>query len=220
MTKIIAVNGFKRSGKGETSEAIARNFPGTVKLIGFADALKVLGCQSLGFDRDRNELIELADSLKLEDTRISVEYDDPQLDTEDLDLHDQSGRGFFQELGTRGREVLGSEVWVNIVLPDPASLGPNPLGADAHFRADQALAGRYPGVDCLVITDLRFENEALRVLSLGGEVWEVLRPGTGSDGHASEQPLPRALITRKIANDGTLSELEDKVAVALVEATE
>jgi hypothetical protein len=53
------------------------------------------------------------------------------------------------------------------------------------------------------------------VLRLGGETWEIVRPGLESDGHSSENPLPRELVTRVIVNDGTVDDLREKVVAAL-----
>lgn len=49
-------------------------------------------------------------------------------------------------------------------------------------------AGISDGVDRWVITDCRFDNEAQAIRSLGGEIWQVVRPGLVSveGGHASQ----------------------------------
>lgn len=71
--------------------------------------------------------------------------------------------------------------------------------------------------DLVLITDVRFDNEAKLVQELKGEVWEVLRPnnpysGTGIQGHKSEQKLPDELIDMLVLNDGTLEDLKFQVA--------
>lgn len=216
---LIGINGFKRAGKGEVAAAVLRNAAGLTEDTGFANALKVLGAYSLGFDREADELVDLANSLKI-DATITVEYHEPPRTNAEPYVHEQSGRGYYQELGTRGRQVLGDDVWVDLVLPRPASFQDVPFedglrkGAE-KFANKTSLFKRYPGVDTLTISDLRFENEAERVLALGGEVWEVIRPGTGSDGHASEQVLPRELVSRQIINDGDLALLDSRVQEAL-----
>jgi hypothetical protein len=67
----------------------------------------------------------------------------------------------------------------------------------------------------LVITDVRYENEAQRILDLGGVVWAIDRVGIKSDGHASERPLPADLVDWTIYNDGTVADLERKVSQAI-----
>ena len=54
--------------------------------------------------------------------------------------------------------------------------------------AMQIAAGIAEGEDRWVITDCRFDNEAQAIRSMGGEVWQVVRPGLVSveGGHASQ----------------------------------
>lgn len=68
-----------------------------------------------------------------------------------------------------------------------------------------------------IITDVRFDNEALAIKSRGGIVLEVVRPngekyvGSRDPNHASEQPINRELVDFTLHNDGTLGQLTDKV---------
>jgi hypothetical protein len=182
--KIIGINGYKRSGKGEVANAITHNFPGTVQQVGFADKLKVLGNRTLGFKRSDAELIDLADTFKVSG-HIRLNYTDRGAGGLPYSsIHEESGREFYQNLGTEARDIFGDTFWIDQVLPRVAFNPSQPAGREENAKA---MAERYPGVDVLAITDLRFENEAVRVLALGGEVWRVNRPGTESDGHASEQ---------------------------------
>ncbi len=201
MTKIIAVNGFKRSGKGETANAISSiglDRALHVQQIGFADKLKILGARSLGFTKGYTDAqrITLMDEAK-EHWLIDLFKPIPEnllgqsVTSNHYKFHGLTGRQYLQNLGNDAREVFGEDFWVDQVLP--------PLVND--FK------DKFEGVDVLAITDLRYPNEAQRVLNLGGEVWEVLRPGLESDGHASETPLPRDLITRTIRNDKGLMDL-------------
>jgi hypothetical protein len=83
-------------------------------------------------------------------------------------------RRLYQVMGTEvGRELLGEDIWI-----------------------DAAEYGMVPGTN-YVITDVRFPNEADRILELGGEVWRVVRlnpdgsvydNGLGKD-HVSEQHI-------------------------------
>jgi len=217
--KIIGINGFKRSGKNTVYELARDYLPASgIQQIGFADSLKCIGLEALGFDRPDPELILLADSIK-ENATISVLYEEPEDQPvgayEDMaTLHNETGREFFQNLGNLARERFGSDFWVDQVLPLATEY-------DAH-ESDEPwksvyLAKDYPGVDYLFITDLRYPNEADRIKALGGIVWEVIRPGVVSDGHASEQPLPEPLIDWQIVNDGSLDVLRSRVAEAIYE---
>jgi hypothetical protein len=219
--KIIGINGFKRSGKGETANAVFDRHPGIVYEVGFSDKLKIMAAQSLGFEGTPRELIALMDEAKIDwDLQVIKEIMPAGQVTGRGVWHDLTFREYLQNLGTRCRELFGADFWVDQVLPRPATWSPDP-GEDAQsieaLLNQNTLQGMYPDVEVLTIADLRFPNEAKRVHALGGVVWEIVRPGVESDGNASEQPLPRELVTRTIVNDGTLEQLAEKVQVAMKE---
>lgn len=99
----------------------------------------------------------------------------------DLDAP-RSPRQIMQWWGTEYRRDSGPDYWVKI--------------AATHI----AWLRKHLGVQCVVLTDVRFENEAALVRSMGGKIWQVKRPGTQHDapGHASEvngaQFAPDAVI--------------------------
>ncbi|MEU6959621.1 hypothetical protein [Streptomyces chrestomyceticus] len=106
-------------------------------------------------------------------------------------------RRYLQRLGTEaGREVLGADVWVN-----------------ALFR------------DCeewdtpVVITDVRFPNEAEAIRNHGGVVVNILRPSRApiaAADHISENALVDYDFDVTVLNSGTLEGLRASVlAVAL-----
>lgn len=61
----------------------------------------------------------------------------------------------------------------------------------------------------VVITDVRFPNEARMVRQLGGQIWQVVRPGhePPRTGHASETTGDEFAPDRVLVNDGSLDEL-------------
>lgn len=63
----------------------------------------------------------------------------------------------------------------------------------------------------VVLADVRFPNEAAAILSLGGEVWRIDRPGLPTeDLHESETALDGFDgWTRIVENDGTVADLLD-----------
>jgi len=211
--QIIGITGFKRSGKGETAQALSRNHTGLVYEIGFADKLKILAAEILGYkDLPPREAIALMDTFK-EDGFVDSTY----AAGEGRHL---TGRKFLQNLGGSARKILYDTVWIDRVLPQP-TVEFDMILRESYVNARQTqddLGQMYPDVDCLAFTDLRYPNEAERVLACGGVVWEVVRPGVESDGDASEQPLPRDLVTYTINNDGDLADLDVKVRWAM-EAT-
>lgn len=171
--------------------------------VGFADKLKIHAARSLGrLDLNDQECIDLMDEFKEDGFVVSAGATAGTI----------TGRQYLQNVGNEARKLFGDTFWIDMVLPNVVLLegwGEKPE------QAHGALTARYPGVDCLCITDLRYPNEAERIKRLGGVVWEVVRPGTGSDGHASEQPLPRHLVDHVIDNSGDLYALEREVERAL-----
>jgi hypothetical protein len=95
-------------------------------------------------------------------------------------------------MGTEvGRNIFGENCWIDI--------------------AQRKIEALPPGSK-VVITDIRFPNEAEWVKAQGGEVWEILREGVGPvNDHASDQKLDGSLIERTFYNDSTISYLEERV---------
>lgn len=222
--RIIGINGFKRSGKNTAFELARQFLPGAkIQQIGFADSLKCMALNALGFDRPDEELILLADSIK-EKATISVFYEEPGQEAEiakwhgqiDLStLHDLTGREYFQHFGDRARARFGENFWIDQVLPTRTVQRQNQAESLLHMSWTELRLAKNYDADYLFITDLRYPNEADRIKALGGVVWEVIRPGIESDGHASEQPLPEELVDFTIINDGTLLDLQIRVGNAV-----
>ncbi len=53
--------------------------------------------------------------------------------------------------------------------------------------------------------------EAHFVHALGGEIWQLTRPGYGHGGHATEHAFERRMIDRNLMNYGTLQSLQRQV---------
>jgi hypothetical protein len=109
-------------------------------------------------------------------------------------------RRLYQRIGTEmGRETISKDLWVKLVF---------------ELMADQR------GRD-VVISDVRFLNEADAIRRRGGFLWRVIRPGAGLEGeaakHVSETELQDedGLYDEIIHNDGTLEDLAAKAADAL-----
>jgi hypothetical protein len=68
----------------------------------------------------------------------------------------------------------------------------------------------------VVITDVRFNEEAAWITSNGGTVLEITRPGISAvNGHISEAGIDRKYIARTIRNEGTIADLADALDDAL-----
>lgn len=95
-------------------------------------------------------------------------------------------RRLLQVFGTEViREMCGEDFWVDRLL-HIAPVGP------------------------VVVTDVRFLNEAIGIHESGGYIYRVVRPGVEPlpGGHASEAGIPDGLIHAVIENSGSLLELE------------
>ncbi len=104
-------------------------------------------------------------------------------------------RRILQRLGTEvGRQLLsphGRSVWLDI----------------AEVRMD--------GFERVVITDVRFDDEASFIRDLNGVVMRVTRPNAGigdaNATHSSEAGIDRSLIDMAVHNTGTLQDLYGEV---------
>lgn len=218
--KLIGINGLKGSGKDTTYECVkalveAFTEPTEADLTGraerraFADNLKIMAALALGYAGDDETLIASMNLLKEKGSVGSWLDDSAGLDG----CLNITGRRYLQEFGNRAREVFGDTFWVDQVAP---------LNSGS-FREVWGTLGRkgpkvgYPAVGC--VTDVRYPNEAERIQKCGGTVWEVIRPGLESDGHASEKPLPRELVDEQIVNDRTHDDLMRTVAATIHRTT-
>lgn len=102
----------------------------------------------------------------------------------------KSPRQCAQTLGTEwGRELICTDLW--LVL------------AEQFIQQSK---------EPVVISDVRFDNEADMIRLLGGEVIEVTRAGVGGvSEHLSESGVEDWLIDWEFKNDGTVDELHHKL---------
>lgn len=105
-----------------------------------------------------------------------------------------TGREYLQKFGVAAREVYGDSFWV-----------------------DQALKN-IPHNENVVITDVRFPNEAEAIREAGGYVLYVYRVENEPDGeHVSEKKLPDHLIDFYIDNTKDIQALRDNLKDTLNE---
>jgi hypothetical protein len=168
----------------------------------------VLAARSLGYlNLSDQECIDLMDEFKEWGDVSAALYGDYGEATW------VTGREYLQNIGNEARKIFGDSFWIDQVLPAP-SRHPDP--EIRKVENYQAINRMYPDAEYVLIPDLRYPNEAERIQALhGGTVWEVIRPGVESDGHDSEQPLPRNLVDLTINNSGTLDDLRHNVLMAI-----
>ena len=98
-------------------------------------------------------------------------------------------RMLLQNLGVGAREVLDESVWIVAALRKL-----NDINQD------------------YVITDVRFENEAEMIKSLGGVLWRIRRHGVSAvNEHISENKLDGYKVDTILKNEGTLEDLRKMV---------
>lgn len=226
--RLIGLHGRKGSGKDSVYDAIeglALERGLSSSRAAFADAMKLSGISLFNLPEELRT-VEFADKLK-DQGMITLTWGEGPNEKVTI-----SGRQLWQFYGTEGhrREDLGhsfsDNFWVDNLLPED-----KPLLNDFGDRIDVPLwhesfkvdtpnvDGWYAPADIGVITDVRFENEAVRIRELGGEVWYINaedRLGPNEDMHTSEEKLPDELIDYVIENNGTKEELTQNVAASLL----
>lgn len=107
-------------------------------------------------------------------------------------------RHVMQTLGTEwGRNLIGGNIWVDATMANAAQ----------HNN--------------VVITDVRFLNEAKAVKDAGGILVKIKRPGNIGDGHESESYIDQMEVDYTIKNDSTIESLQQRMAsIAILENLE
>jgi hypothetical protein len=104
-------------------------------------------------------------------------------------------REYLQRLGVSARNHIGSDVWVKSAINKV--WGPN---------------------DHVVITDVRFKNEAQAIKEIYAlnQLWRVIRPGVGAvNNHISERDLDDYEFDFDIYNEGTLISLHEDIDILM-----
>lgn len=186
--RLIGLSGAARSGKDTVGEFLEREFD--FKRYAFADPLK----------RAAHEMFGLPLEQFYEGDREVVN-----------EFWGFSPRQMLQLLGTEGgRKVFREDIWTKRAEQEWIN----------HQNYVQNFSGGGwvdypPGFRGMVITDIRFENEAKFIKDMGGFVLHIERPGfvgeVGVSNHASEAGYPDHLKDYTIVNNSTIEGLYDKV---------
>ena len=208
---LIGLTGKRGSGKSTVGGYIkdwAQENGEKAQLQGFADRLKLSFARIFVPDATLEEALGFCDTIK---NIGSIKHDTifPE------DRHDLfhrfgvknvvSGREALQHYGTEAhRDIFGTDFWVDqLLLPRSANSESGPAWL-SNWDSD---------IDYAIVTDLRFPNEADRILELGGIVYEIRRGELEDqeDTHASEQKLDDAYFYGVFQNNGSLEELKAEV---------
>ena len=99
---------------------------------------------------------------------------------------DPAVRRMMQNVGVGARKLFGDNFWVHQAMTSIANANPN-----------------------IVVTDVRFINEADTLKTNGAQLWRVKRTGVEAvNGHVSEHELDGYKVDQILSNGGTLEELE------------
>lgn len=173
-------------------------------LIGLA------GCKGVGKDTAADHLVRnhgfvkialadpLRDGLKAMLGLSDQRFDDRNLKEAQIDWLGASPRQLLQTLGTEwGRNYIARDLWLRV----------------AARRIDALPPGAH-----VVVSDIRFEDEAAWVRKQGGQLWHIRRDIQASDPHSSEQGIALQPGDVEIFNTGSLAQLHAQLAAALKEA--
>jgi hypothetical protein len=196
--KIIGLTGPAGSGKDATADAIIHLTGGT--RMAFADALRAEVCAAFGVPLaylTNPETKEHAISALALPRCIDAGFL-CAMTTADLAVDfsaPRSPRWIMQQWGTEYRRAQNQDYWRAKIL--------RRIGRGLYVP--------------IVITDVRFADEAQTVTDLGGEIWRVERPGygVGAGSHESETTGAEFAPARVIDNSAGLAELTQKVREAL-----
>ncbi len=194
-SRLIGLHAPAEGGKDTAYGFIQEALPGfEVERDAFADRLKLSAGRALGCTGTVEEVIQDMNFLK-ESGQVGIFDEGGNL------VGGISGREFLQFYGTEAhRDVFVFNFWVEAGLPD---------STDPNF-------GREKPFDILIITDVRFENEAQAIRACGGSLWKIKRDvRIDASNHASEAGLPDEMFDYIIDNDGTLDEFKVKVLMGL-----
>lgn len=182
MTKIVALSGYARSGKDTAAQAL---LDAGWKRLSFADKM-------------REAALALDPIVEVIDTDYTLEEPEPLLPPLPVRLSTHVSnlgwtrakqvpevRRFLQRLGTEmGRNLFGENFWVDIALKDA------PKGN-------------------LVVTDLRYPNEADAIRQQGGMVIRVERSGVGPvNDHPTEHSLDDYRFDYTLLNNWDIDSLQ------------
>lgn len=123
-----------------------------------------------------------------------LDLEEPQFKEAPLPWLGKSPRYLLQTLGTEwGRKMVAPDVWLIL----------------AARRIEKARDLGHPGV---IVSDVRFDNEADFILARGGQLWRIWRQAaTAVRAHESEQGINEAYPSHGIINNGSFDDLYTRV---------
>jgi hypothetical protein len=196
--RLIVIGGRKRAGKGTISQRliekhgyVGNKFANTLK-----DMLTALYRRCHVDDATIERLIE--GDLK----EVALPAHGPGMPSclNKIPFFGASSRFAMQKLGSEWRDFIHPELWVTIT----------------RYEIERA----WESGQRVVVDDLRFPHEYRVVRSMGGVTWRVVNPNLppNADNHDSEKELPDSCYDHTLINDGSISDIWEKVDALLKES--
>ena len=191
---LLAMKGFTRYAfADELRREVARTLDiaqGIAKFVATADDLWDTGLALRAYGKEVSDAIH----LRMLSSEMTYAKPTPPLIRELLQRH-----------GTEFRRTQDPNYWVGLLM--------------SHISAAR-LAYINACTDCkvpvrmekVIISDVRFPNEAEAIRDRGGKIWRVIRPGVKPvNDHSSESGQAEIVADVELVNDGTVYELALKV---------
>lgn len=224
---LFGIHGVKLSGKDAAFKAVQKYVDGfgwTSRQRGLADMVKWTVARTYIPDITMREAINWCDKWK---ERPEEVMHAPHFRGKTVEI---TMRKALQHMGTEvGRDLLspGSMFWTDLLLPFPDNFVAERWQARFDYTSDTHVGNEDKVADFCGVTDIRFENEAMRVQDLGeAGAWPVLvkikrkkaeqaiidaAAKEGREIHRSELGLPDEKFDYVVDNDGDLEELAEKM---------
>lgn len=192
---LLGIHGKKRSGKDTVGQYLENKYG--FNKHAFANKLREL---ALGI----NPIVYTTsdDYIKLYDFINVYGYEEAK--------KQQDIREFYQDLGIAVRKTFGKDFWVDELWK--VLIKKYDTYDSAVSEPDEFKSLVLPNIQSnVVITDVRFENEAQRIRDYSGYIIHLIGRGEEGDEHISEKPLPPQFTQFALDNSGTEEELFEKV---------
>lgn len=182
---LIGINGVQGAGKDTLCDIIKEIYPETERRPE-AEPVKEAAATFLKIDR------KFVDEIKNDSNyRIVLEHKK----TPSNHITDISMREFLRLVGHDGRRIFGEDIWINLNI--------GKLPRNFHWHR------------IVVITDVRYDNEAEVIHNYGGFIVYINRSDIERPNHGSEAGINEELIDYTINNDKGLEELRLATRVLL-----
>ena len=175
------------------------------KLIGLAGLARSGKSETAKFLKHKHHFLETSFAAPIRNCvanilGINLDTLEATKDTQQAGF-DHTARTMMQTLGTEwGRNMVQEDLWL--------------VSLQNRIKYQRARSGATD----IVVSDVRFENEAQMVRDLGGTIWHIRRPEVLMDStHASERGIVFYPGDQVLLNDGTIGALYAK-ADALLKA--